>query len=285
MKTDSGKHGEVRASASILVLAILAASLFTLVFVSDSHSATNTTTTKPQESLSQLDTSAMSGSYSAITTSTSSTPSSVSTPAVQSAVTTTDITYTEDISCPTSCMLEVDWASLTKPYQTLGQLGAASEFVFLGNVTASWTVASDGGLVNLYNITTVRTLMGHPYTPNPVFQLGEVGGTLGNKTMSVSGYPTLTVGETYVLFVFPSGGVCCTNGKEVVPNAPFGFIVDQAFPSALPEVTQGGPQGLFYVQGGNVYSLDNLYPQADAWLPIKVDGMPLAQFISELQSG
>ena len=49
-------------------------------------------------------------------------------------------------------------------------------------------------------------------------------------------------------------------------------------------VTTGGPQGLFRVQGGNVYSLDNTYPQADSWLPVKADGIPLAQFEAEVEA-
>jgi hypothetical protein len=44
-----------------------------------------------------------------------------------------------------------------------------------------------------------------------------------------------------------------------------------------------GPQGMFYVQAGKSYSFDNVYPQADSWLPIKADGVPLAQFVSDIE--
>lgn len=271
MKTDSAKRGGLRAPAATVVLAILAASLLIVVLASGSHPAINPTKTVQQKSSTQGNASSASSAF-------------ASTSTVQSGGSTTRITTTQDISCPTTCTLDVDWASLTHPYQTLGELAASSEFVFVGNVTATWTLPSSGVPVNLYNITVVTTLKGHPYTPNPIFQLGEVGGTLSNKTTTVSGYPTLTVGGMYILFVYPAGGVCCTNGTEVLPNAPFSFQVDEAFPGTLVYVTQGGPQGLFYVQGGYVYSLDNMYPQADAWLPVKVPGVPLAQFIQEIQS-
>ena len=251
----------------IAVLAIIAASLLTAVIISGWHSANNSTTTTVKQSSIQVDTTQKN-------TKSSSTSTSLT------GGTTTQITSSEDVSCPSSCTLDVDWASLTKPYNTLAELAAASDFVFLGNVTAAWTLPSGAVPVDLYNITVVTTLKGQSYTS--VVQVGEIGGTTGNKSVTVSGYPSLAVGETYVLFVFPSGGVCCTNGTFVIPNAPFSLIVDMAFPSALPYVTQGGPQGLFYVQNGNVYSLDNEYPQADAWLPFKADGVPLAQFESEI---
>lgn len=84
--------------------------------------------------------------------------------------------------------------------------------------------------------------------------------------MSITGYPTLSVGQSYVLFL---AFRVCTNELADLFNA---------------SVTTGGPQGLFSVQGGNVYSLDNTYPQADSWLPVKADGIPLAQFEAMVQA-
>jgi len=65
---------------------------------------------------------------------------------------------------------------------------------------------------------------------------------------------------------------------------PFANEVNISFPAGAVLMTPGGPQGLFYIQGGNVYSMDNMYPQADSWIPTKVSGVPLSQFVQEIQA-
>jgi hypothetical protein len=214
---------------------------------------------------------------------------SFSTSITLSSGTTTSITSDPaEISCSTTCTLNVDWTSINPPYRTLDNLTNASDYVFVGNVTAAWTVASGDVPVNLYNVTVVTALKSPgdapPLTPGSFFVVGEVGGTIAKETVTVNGYPTLNVDGTYVLFVTPSGGVCCVKGNLATPDAPFSLIVDRAIFPPIPVMTQGGPQGIFYVRGGDVYSLDNMYPQVDAWLPVKAHGVPLPQFIQEVQS-
>jgi hypothetical protein len=157
--------------------------------------------------------------------------------------------------------------------------------VVVANVASSWTVSRSGVPVTLYNVTVISVLKDFAIkvAPGQVITMGEIGGSNANETMALEGYPTLTTGSTYVLFLGPAGGIYESSGKSVGPAAPFTqYVSSSSFNTFM---TEGGPQGLFYVREGNVYSLDNLYPQADAWLPVNVDGIPLAQFISELQSG
>jgi hypothetical protein len=184
-------------------------------------------------------------------------------------------------SCPDGCVVDIPWAGLYAPYQNLSALAAASWFILVGNVTEAYTALSDGVPVNLYNVT-VTELLKQPTndllpTFNGAVQVGEVGGTAtGYNNMTVVGYPTLKVGQTYVFFLTPSAGAD--------PRSPFMREINLSLPGVLVEMTQEGPQGLFYVQGGKVYSLDMMYPQADSWIPTKVSGVPLSQFIQEIES-
>jgi hypothetical protein len=82
--------------------------------------------------------------------------------------------------------------------------------------------------------------------------------------MNLTGYPTLSVGTSYVFFL--------------TQKSPIQDIYSNFTP------TTGAAQGLFYIQDGNVYSLDNMYPQADAWLPVKANGVPLSEFVAEVQA-
>jgi hypothetical protein len=148
----------------------------------------------------------------------------------------------------------------------------------LANVTSATTVSVNGIPFMLYNFTDVETLSspgGYEAPPGTVATLAWIGGTVNGTTMTPLGYPTLTVGGTYILFVtdsFPSAYI------------PYWTNINNLAVCCNAYVTAAGAEGLFYLQDGKVFSLDNMYPQADSWLPIKVDGVPLAQFISELQS-
>lgn len=175
-------------------------------------------------------------------------------------------------------MLQVPWTE--NPYQTVASLVNASWYVFVGNVRAEWTVAVGTIPVTLYNVTAITILKLHALTSfipgqGGYVQVGEVGGTAANSTMSLQGYPTLSVGEEYVFFTSPSGGAS--------PNAPFQTEINLSVIGTLVEMTQGGPQGLFNISGGKVYSMDQTYPQTDSWIPTKVSGVPLSQFIAEIQ--
>ena len=204
----------------------------------------------------------------------------------QSTSTITATADSQQLSCSENCSVAVEWSYLTTPYQSLASMASSSEYVIVGNVTGAWTVSVRGDTpIELYNITTVMAVKGSLLNPNDEFTVGEVGGAAGNKTITLDGYPTLHVGSEYVLFLYTAGGVCCNSKGEVtLPNSPFNSYVEVSDQNALVFMTQGGPQGLFYVQDGNVYSLDNMYPQADAWLPTKVSGVPLTQFVEEIQS-
>jgi len=193
---------------------------------------------------------------------------------------------------PCNCSDDLTWAWPT--YNTLAALESVSEAIVVGQVTSAMTVGVNisaeeyalpppvKGLVPLtgYNITATTILLGGTYLkPGATLFVSQVGGMAGGTTMSVAGYPTLSVGQSYVFFLALPG---CLNYVEPAQNELAG-LYDVLHPaSAL--ITAGGPQGLFPIQGGNVYSLDYTYPQADAWLPIKVSAVPLAQFIQEVQS-
>lgn len=183
-------------------------------------------------------------------------------------------------SCPKGCVVDIPWAEFAAPYQNLSALAKASWFILVGNVTNARPAAPNRTPVNLYNVTVIDLLKQPTNALLPTFQnavqVGEVGGSvLDYINMTLSGYPSLSVGETYVFFLTPSGGAN--------PHSPFMQAINLSDPGSLVEMTQEGPQGLFYVQGGNVYSLNNMYPQADSWIPTNVSGVPLSQFIQEIQ--
>lgn len=226
-------------------------------------------------------------SQTSITSSSSDGADGTSSESTLSSTTSTETTYittSTHIFVPCNCSINLDWAWPT--YNTLNSLISASEFVVVANVTSALTVGVNAsaeagpgvkGLfpVTGYNITVISVisnLVGG--TPGP--QIGsnttivQIGGTDGGTTTSILGYPSLSVGQSYVLFLTTYGNLFANFYGSV--NHGFNYI------------TAGGPQGLFYVKEGKVYSLDNLYPQADAWLPVKASGVPLQQFTSEVQA-
>jgi hypothetical protein len=183
-----------------------------------------------------------------------------------------------------NCTFDIPWTELATVFPTLSSLENASEVVVVANVTSLWTVSRSGVPVTLYNITVITVLKNFAVkvTPDQVITMGEIGGSNQNETFTLGGYPTLIAGSTYVLFLSTTGGAYEPNGEHVGPAAPFTDYVSSS--SFFTFMTEGGPQGLFYVQRGNAYSRDNMYPQADAWIRTKVPGIPLAQFIQEVQA-
>ena len=177
------------------------------------------------------------------------------------------------------------WSSIYPLYQTLQKLINETLAVpVLANVTSVSTKSVSGVPVTLYEVTVIENLAGTA-TPSvgTTLPVDQVGGTLNGTTWSLSGYPILTVGGTYVLFLGAPGGTVggiYGNTTYSGPLVSYQSSVDHGEAS----ITVGGPQGLFYVEGGRVYSLDNMYPQVDGWLPVKAAGVPLAQFIQEVQS-
>ena len=179
-----------------------------------------------------------------------------------------------------NCTLNLNEVWQAQTYSTMQDLASHSTAVIVGTVTSERTIGVNDtfwwgpnvGLVPVtdYNVTVTTVLFdsgnhfGIPISAGYSTIVPQVGGTFGHTTMNVTGYPTLAVGTPYVFFL--------TN------HAPFEGNLDNGL------ATTGGPQGLFYIQGGSVYSLDNMYPQAYTWLPVKADGVPLAQFIQEVQS-
>lgn len=211
--------------------------------------------------------------------------------------------------CGGTCTINVPWTSIYHMYPNFTDLATNSVMVLLANVTSEAGALANGIPITEYNITVTQELVGNaalePGTELPILQ---VGGTADGVTMNLIGGPLLTVGGTYVLFLSPPGGivfgddsVTASESTSVINGTTITFTNsvtgtthhspgDPLAQYVLPvddggaQITVGGPQGVFYVQDGNVYSLNNAYPQADGWLPLKVSGVPLAQFIQEVQS-
>lgn len=175
-----------------------------------------------------------------------------------------------------ACNCSLDLSKKVWPeYTTMHDLASASLEVIVGEVTAehetggndSFLLGGNDGLVPVtnYNITVTAMVIDGGYGLEQGFWLivPQMGGTFAHTTMNTTGYPTLAVGASYVLFL--------TDKQEIEG------IYDYSL------TTTGGAQGLFYIQYGKVYSLDNIYPQADGWLPVKADGVPLYQFLTDVQ--
>jgi hypothetical protein len=169
-------------------------------------------------------------------------------------------------NCKGNCTLDLPWP---QTYETLSGLRAGSSLTVVITVTALSTTAIDGVPVTRYNATILQDVVEAKYAPPGTnLTLAQIGGSVNGTTMRVRGYPTLTAGGTYLVFL-----------ARASLASPF---LNNLY--GLDLFTIGGPQGLFYVANGNVYSIDNMYPQDDAWLPVKVPGIPLAQFIQQVQA-
>ena len=177
----------------------------------------------------------------------------------------TTISVSIDASeCHGNCTLNLPWEGEAS-YDTMSALVSASDYVGLAKVTAVSTEVVFGLPLLLYNITVIQNLVQDNLVgTGSNLMVAQIGGTANGNTFQLGGFPTLVVGDTYVFFL---------QQTET-------FLVQYY---QLNPVTVGGPQGLFYVQNGKVFSLDNMYPQVDSWLPVKAAGVPLAQFIQEVQ--
>lgn len=182
---------------------------------------------------------------------------------------------------PCNCTVDLSQGNWPE-YSTMQDLASASAAIIVGNVTSERTIGVNesslvDGEVRLapvpvtdYNVTITTVLFdsgnnfGFDISAGYWTIVPQVGGTIGHTTMNVTGYPSLSVGDSYVFFL--------AHQTSIEGNLYNGLT------------TTGGAQGLFYIQGGNVYSLDNIYPQADSWLPVKADGVPLSEFITQVQS-
>jgi hypothetical protein len=184
------------------------------------------------------------------------------------------------------CNCSYDLRSAWPTYQSLADLKSASYAVVVAQVALAQTVGKNlsqftlagpvptlKGVIPITEYTiNVTTFVSGGSNLEPGAQLffAQIGGVSDGTNMSVTGYPTLLVGQSYVFFLSTSGSLL-SDTNELLNLIQTG-------------ITTGGPQGLFSIQGDNVYSLDNTYPQTDGWLPVKVSGMPLAQFVAEVQT-
>lgn len=168
-------------------------------------------------------------------------------------------------------------------YPSLQAMAALCQ-VWLANVTAALPVSVKGVPFMVYNITDLQSLGPAMNVPaGTTASLASIGGTANGTTMTEEGYPILSVGSTYIVFLSLATPDALNPYWQYLP-----YPIDQAgsiFPGSGPYATLGGPQGLFYVKDGNVYSLDNLYPKDDSWLQVKTDGLPLSLFEEELTTG
>ena len=185
--------------------------------------------------------------------------------------------------CGTNCTLNIQWLSLWPEYQTLTTLIGASTAVVVANVTSSQTSSVNGVPVTEYHVAVVSDIIGTTPVIGTTLNVAQIVGTSG-VTMNLEGYPSLSIGGTYALFLSSTVIHSTSSGTEsTVQGVPFGSYI-RAVGNGNDLVTVGGPQGLFYVSGGKVFSLDNEFPQDDAWLQVKANGVPLAQFIAEVRA-
>ena len=177
----------------------------------------------------------------------------------------TQVSFSIDPSaCNGNCTINPPWQT----YETLSDLKGASSLVVVANVTGARTLGPDGVPVTYYNLTVITAIKSNAnITQGTQLLLSQIGGTYNGTTMHLEGYPALTVGSEYLFFL----------------GSPGSFLAQYYGAYGTPDISVGGPQGTFLVQGGNVFSLDKVYSQADAWLPVKADGVPLGQFTSEVQ--
>ena len=256
----------------VLVSALTIASIGGLYLVNESSVSTGSNTSRTTNSASS------SSSLSSV----SSGPTSVAgNQTIQ--IATTEGFFIDAQLCGSSCVLDAPWPELSPRYSSLESLRVASSYVVEANVSSLFTLDVHEVPVTFYNITVIANLETSPSVqPGYTFTLGEVGGTANGTTMTVKGYPLVAKGQTYIFFLAPSGGIQ-GGGKVVTPPDPLSaYVVGQG--NTFTFTTVGGPQGLFPVQAGKVYSLDNTYPSDDEWLTVKASGVPLTQFVQEVQS-
>jgi hypothetical protein len=170
-------------------------------------------------------------------------------------------------------------------FPTMQDMVNHSLLIWLANVTSVTMVAVKGAPFTIYSIEAIKDLTGYPAAsespPGSLAEAAWFGGTANGTTMTPVGYPTLSVGGIYIFFLTDvDTGIAIPNLTpsywEYLPSN-----ADAAYEGSV-FVTTGGAQGLFSIRDGKVYSLDSMYPQADSWLPIKVDGLPLSAFESEI---
>jgi len=265
MKMNSGRVGIGRVGVALVsIVAVFGASLSIVAY--QNHFA--------NPSSSSISSSGVPGSETGSVT----TPTSSGASGNQSSGFTTSVIGTSSAFVINPCNCTVDLSQNAWPqFSSLTALISASYTVVVATVTAVNTVGVNDssifgrnvGLIPVtdYSVTVSQVVsdrVGYGLKPGYRVIVPQVGGTFGHTTMNVTGYPVLAVGQSYVFFL--------TN------QTPIPVVYSEGL------TTVGAAQGLFYVQGGNVYSLDKMYPQADAWLPIKASGVPLAEFITQVQS-
>jgi hypothetical protein len=114
-----------------------------------------------------------------------------------------------------ACNCTVDLHDYLPDYSTMQDLASKSQAIIIANVTSEDTIGADdssefGGPgsvplvpVTNYNVTITTVLLdrGWGLVPGHWTIIPTLGGTFNHITLNVTGFPTLSVGTTYVFFL------------------------------------------------------------------------------------
>lgn len=151
-------------------------------------------------------------------------------------------------------------------YPTLKDLKNASDVILVGKITQIASNNSGSIPTTDFAVYVNQTIKGN-VTPGSTVLVRQVGAILaGNRTIADQDDPMMSVGGNVILFLQYE---CIAPNGSIQTGAPF-FIT-------------GGPQGRFLVKSALAYSLDTV-DQADSWIHVKVNGMPMDQFVSQIEA-
>lgn len=155
--------------------------------------------------------------------------------------------------------------------QSLGQLVALSERVFVGTVTAQAARLEGGRVVTDTRFAVEHALKGDK---SPTFALTQAGGTVGEQTTHVPGYPRFAVGERVLLFVERAD-----TGALVVAGMAQGKFSLAPDPKTGALIATRDVSDLHFVHGRN--APDRTF----AGTPAGVDRVALAQVAALIDGG
>lgn len=158
-----------------------------------------------------------------------------------------------------------DNLSLVSPFDTLHSLKGNSTIVILGTyakISATWKFG--GTVFTIFQVNVSSYLVGS-----------------GPSNIYVEGVPTSAaalpiLGQDFVLFLVRVRP-CPPSPPAPCPSPPPPFDTIDFIPT-------GGPQGEFPVQGGLVYGFKTLHPRDFSWIRVNANGVPLAQFVTQVQN-
>jgi hypothetical protein len=152
-------------------------------------------------------------------------------------------------------------------YPTMKDLKNASDVIIEGKVVGIASSNNSGAIPTTdFSVYVNGTVKGNVSVGSTIL-VRQVGAILsGNRTISDQDDPMMSIGSNLILFLeYPRQ----TLNGPIQTGSPF-FIT-------------GGPQGRFVVKSGLVYSLDTIN-QADSWIHVKANGIPIDQFVSQIQA-